>query len=218
MDVYGFVAGLKWFLGLLALLLGLASWALQKRGSGPGIRAGILVAIGLAANVGAGLLQWLVGLESAAGWWNLVGPFAFMAALLLIGRTARADKPTASSPAPKASTAPLVLLGISCFAWLGSTLDRPASKPHTVDLRRFDPDAVAELETAMWRSYYDRERLQLFLQLRELMQAQYHFPRLAAFQEAYLAARAAFLFKEGRDRSDYERALPYLQSYYQEIR
>jgi hypothetical protein len=29
----------------------------------------------------------------------------------------------------------------------------------------FDPDEVARLETAMWRSYYDRRRLPLFGQL-----------------------------------------------------
>ena len=28
--------------------------------------------------------------------------------------------------------------------------------PRTTHLREFDPDEVARLETAMWRSYYDR--------------------------------------------------------------
>ena len=30
--------------------------------------------------------------------------------------------------------------------------------PRTTHLRQFDSDEVARLETAMWRSYYDKER------------------------------------------------------------
>ena len=37
------------------------------------------------------------------------------------------------------------------------------------DLRKFDPDAVAAAETAMWRSYYSRERMRLFIQLVQLL-------------------------------------------------
>jgi hypothetical protein len=35
---------------------------------------------------------------------------------------------------------------------------------HSSDLREFDPDAVARLETDMWRSYYDRRQILLFFQ------------------------------------------------------
>ena len=36
--------------------------------------------------------------------------------------------------------------------------------PRTSKLRELDPDEVARLETAMWRSYYDKQHLKLFNQ------------------------------------------------------
>ncbi len=91
-------------------------------------------------------------------------------------------------------------------------------KPHTADLRQFNPHEVARLDNAMWRSYYARERLKLFLQLAELMRTQYHFPYLKSHVVAFKAARAAFVFKDGQNRQDYERALPYLIDFYRDIR
>ena len=44
------------------------------------------------------------------------------------------------------------------------------ARPRRTDIRVFDPDDVARLETAMWRSYYDRRRLPLFGQLVALLQ------------------------------------------------
>jgi len=81
-------------------------------------------------------------------------------------------------------------------------------------LRQFDPDEVARLDTVMWRSYYDRERLRLFSQLIELVRQQYHLPLIRSTVAAYEATRAAFVFKEGHSRADYERALPNLVTYY----
>ena len=45
------------------------------------------------------------------------------------------------------------------------------ARPRRADIRVFDPDEVARLETAMWRSYYDRRRLPLFGQLVALLRA-----------------------------------------------
>lgn len=90
--------------------------------------------------------------------------------------------------------------------------------PRSTDIRRFDPNEVARIETEMWRSYYDKERLRLFLQLAELMRTQYHFPFLRSYVAAYRAARAAFVFKDGRHRADYEKALPSLVAFYVAIR
>ena len=36
--------------------------------------------------------------------------------------------------------------------------------PRTAKMREFDPNQVARLETAMWRSYYDKKQVQLFNQ------------------------------------------------------
>jgi hypothetical protein len=90
--------------------------------------------------------------------------------------------------------------------------------PRSSNLREFDPDEVARLETAMWRSYYDKERLKLFRELAELMRTQYKMPFVRSNAVAYQAARAAFVFKDGRGRADYEKALPNLVSFYSEIR
>jgi len=70
----------------------------------------------------------------------------------------------------------------------------------------------------MWRSYYSRERVKLFRELAELLRTQYRLPLLRSNAVAYRAAKAAFVFKDGRSRADYERALPDLVSFYQSIR
>jgi transposase-like protein len=90
--------------------------------------------------------------------------------------------------------------------------------PRQTDLRDFDAEQVGRLETAMWRSYYDRERLRLFMQLAELLRTQYRLPLIRSNLVAYQAAKAAFIFKDGRHRADYERALPNLLNFYAAIR
>jgi hypothetical protein len=92
------------------------------------------------------------------------------------------------------------------------------ARPRTTDIRAFDPDEVARLETAMWRSYYDRRRLPLFGQLVALLQGQFHLQPLRAVALAGLAARAAAVFQVGASHDDYRRALPYLERYYAGIR
>ena len=92
------------------------------------------------------------------------------------------------------------------------------ARPRRADIRVFDPDDVARLETAMWRSYYDRRRLPLFGQLVALLQGQFHLQPLRAVALAGLAARAAAVFQVGENHDDYQRALPYLERYYAGIR
>ena len=106
----------------------------------------------------------------------------------------------------------LVLFAIS--AWVLYDL----YGPRTAHLREFDADEVARLETAMWRSYYDKAQVQLFKQLSELLRTQYDMPLIRSNQVAYYAASAAFVFKEGKQRSDYEEALPDLVKFYQSLR
>jgi hypothetical protein len=85
-------------------------------------------------------------------------------------------------------------------------------------LRQFDPDAVARLETNTWRSYYDLKRLRLFGEMGELLRTQYGLPYLRSNVVAFHATRAAFVFKRGHGREDYEKALPSLVRYYAAIR
>ena len=90
--------------------------------------------------------------------------------------------------------------------------------PRTARLREFNADEVASLETAMWRSYYDKKRVSLFMQLASLMRAQYNMPLFRSNLVAYHGAKAAFVFKEGKERADYEKALPNLVKFYTAIR
>jgi hypothetical protein len=90
--------------------------------------------------------------------------------------------------------------------------------PRTVKMREFDPDEVARLETAMWRSYYEKKQAQLFNQLSELLRTQYHMPLIKSNQVAYFAANAAFTFKKGGSQADYDKALPDLIKFYGAIR
>jgi hypothetical protein len=103
------------------------------------------------------------------------------------------------------------------LAGAGWAAGRIARGPARVDIRAFDPDEVARLETAMWRSYYDRRRLPLFGQLFALLRRQFHLSPGRSLALASLAARAAVVFQVGRGRADYRRALPYLERYYAAI-
>ena len=90
--------------------------------------------------------------------------------------------------------------------------------PRQTNIRQFDPDEVARRDTAMWKSYYGRQRLRLFLELGEVLRSQYQLPFVRSNAVAVKAAKAAFVFKDGNSRADYEKALPDLVAFYREIR
>jgi hypothetical protein len=110
----------------------------------------------------------------------------------------------------KISAALVILLS----AWVAYDLNSSSR----TSLREFDADEVARLDTAMWRSYYSRQRARLYGQLTELLRTQYRLPFWRSNAVAYRAAKAAFVFKDGHSRADYERALPDLVSFYDSIR
>jgi hypothetical protein len=105
------------------------------------------------------------------------------------------------------------VLALGVAVWAAFDLFRP----YKVDIRAFDPDEIARLDTAMWRSYYSRERVRLFIELGELLDKQFHFPFWRRQLVAFYAARSAFVFKDGKARDDYEKALPDLRKFYTEI-
>jgi hypothetical protein len=109
------------------------------------------------------------------------------------------------------------VLGGVVLAGAGWAAGRIARGPARVDIRAFDPDEVARLETDMWRSYYHRRRLPLFGQLVALLRGQFGLPRARSPATAFLAARAAAVFQVGHDHADYQRALPDLERYYAAI-
>lgn len=89
--------------------------------------------------------------------------------------------------------------------------------PRKHSIRQFDPVEVARLETAMWRSYYDKRPALLFWQLAGGLRQQFHAPFWRSFGLAFQATRAAFVFKQGQSDADYEQALPLLVTYYEAI-
>jgi hypothetical protein len=89
--------------------------------------------------------------------------------------------------------------------------------PRHHDLRQFDPNELAQVETAMWRSYYEKKPVLLFWQLAGGLRQQFHAPFWRSFKIGFQATKAAFVFKKGRSRADYEQALPDLIAYYESI-
>lgn len=109
-----------------------------------------------------------------------------------------------------------IVFGVLAALLLAAALD--LYYPVSTDLRAFEAEEVARLDTIMWRSYYDRQPVRLFLQLAELLRVQFNLPWLRSHVVAFHAAKAAFVFKDGRNRADYEKALPDLMRYYRALR
>jgi len=125
-----------------------------------------------------------------------------------------AARPTAhGARKPRRARWVILIVLLALLAWLGFDLYGP--RHHS--LRDFDPNEIARLETDMWRSYYAKERLKLFNQMAELLRTQYGMPLATSNAVAYQAAKAAFVFKEGKKREDYEKALPNLVKFYQAV-
>jgi hypothetical protein len=125
--------------------------------------------------------------------------------------TARGNRATSASTrhlSPKIRTVAVVLL--ACVVYAAADVFLPLQR----DLARFDPIVTGTLEGRMWRSYYDRKHVALFLQLAQTLRAQYRFPLLRSYVGAFYGASAAFVFKDGKQRADYEKALPALRTYY----
>ena len=114
----------------------------------------------------------------------------------------------------RARVATVALLALAAFV-IAAGID--LFGPRRVDIRAFDSREVARLDTEMWRSYYDKKPVALFFQLAELMRRQFHFPLLRSYVAAFYAAKAAFVFKGGHARPDYEKALPDIERYYASI-
>ncbi|WP_334493432.1 hypothetical protein [Bradyrhizobium sp. AZCC 1614] len=88
------------------------------------------------------------------------------------------------------------------------------SWPRNADLRAFDSAEIAQLETAMWRDYYDKRYPALFFHLYELSRTQFGFSPLDSLRIAFAAARAARAFQPTRSHEAANAALPALVTYY----
>ncbi|HVO74481.1 MAG TPA: hypothetical protein VMT35_10700 [Ignavibacteriaceae bacterium] len=90
--------------------------------------------------------------------------------------------------------------------------------PWHSNVKEFNPKEIAGLETEMWKAYYQKESFHLYRSLVEMLIKQQGFPFIRANYYAYLAAKAALVFKEGKNRQNYELALPYLEKYFNGIK
>src|SRR5258708_25497661 len=66
--------------------------------------------------------------------------------------------------------------------------------PRRADVTKFDPTAMAQRETAMWRHYYEKRYFPLFGDLYDGSRTQYGFSPLDSVQLALAAARSAKSF------------------------
>jgi hypothetical protein len=109
----------------------------------------------------------------------------------------------------------LCLLGLLLLALAGAGY---ALWPRKGDLRNFDADGVARLETGMWRDYYARDYKALAAKLYSLYRVQYHFSPADSAQLAYHSGKAAQLFQPTSSRAEAQVALPLLVTYYSLLR
>ena len=89
-----------------------------------------------------------------------------------------------------------------------------AAWPRSADLTAFEPDAMAQLETAMWRAYYEKRYAALFGDLYLASRDQYNFSPLDSVRIAFAAAGAARAFQPSSSRAEAEVALPWLVTYF----
>src|SRR5689334_13719006 len=85
---------------------------------------------------------------------------------------------------------------LAIVAWVIIDLYYPFKR----DIRKIDATEMAAMETHMWRSYYEKKYIRLFLQTATLMRDEFHFPFWRSQRAAYCAAKAAFVFKDGKSR------------------
>jgi len=86
--------------------------------------------------------------------------------------------------------------------------------PRAAHLREFDATRVAQLETRMWRNYYEKRYVALLSDLYALSRDQYGFSPADSLAIAWYAARAAQTFQPTRSRAEAQQALPLLERYY----
>ena len=86
--------------------------------------------------------------------------------------------------------------------------------PRHADLTRFDPGAMARLETSMWRHYYEKRYLSLLADLYDVARNEYGFSPLDSLRLAITSASAAKSFQPSTSRAEAEAALPSLIAYF----
>lgn len=103
---------------------------------------------------------------------------------------------------------------LACAGLLAASATLYACWPRSADLTAFDPDAMAGLETLMWRDYYEKRYVGLFRDLYSVSRDQYHFSPLDSLRIAYAAVSAAKAFQPSQSRLEAAAAIPPLITYF----
>jgi len=82
--------------------------------------------------------------------------------------------------------------------------------PGPRSIREFDADRIASLEIDLWRAYYDKRNVRLFILLAELLREQRRYPWAKAVTEGFYLARPAARF--ARMKGEYDAVLPDLNT------
>jgi hypothetical protein len=85
------------------------------------------------------------------------------------------------------------------------------------DLRQFDYEKVAGLDTDMWRSYYNHQFLKMFVQLLQVMRTQLRLNWFLTFRLALYSGWAAADYRLQKGREDYPRVQKNLVKFYKII-
>jgi hypothetical protein len=104
----------------------------------------------------------------------------------------------------------LLAILLLLVAWICIDLFYPFKR----EISKLDGEETGRMEAAMWRSYYEKKKMKLFFESATLIRKEFHFPFWRSHRAAYDVAKAAFAFKDGHNRDDYAKALPYLKKYY----
>ena len=86
--------------------------------------------------------------------------------------------------------------------------------PRQAQLTRFDPAAMARLETGMWRHYYDQRYAALFADLYAMARDQQGFSPVRSLRIAVVAVAAARAFQPTTSREEAQAAYPWLIDYF----
>jgi hypothetical protein len=86
--------------------------------------------------------------------------------------------------------------------------------PRKADLAAFEPAAMARAETLMWRHYYDKRYVPLFLELYGAARNERNFSPWDSLRIAVFAAGAARTFQPSTSRAGADAALPQLRDYF----
>lgn len=85
---------------------------------------------------------------------------------------------------------------------------------HGKTIKNFDPLRVAQLETEMWKQYYEHNFLRLQILLYKLLKTQFQSNVVQTLLLAYRSSAAAYFFRK-KDNKD--QALKHLQHFYDRV-